>query len=370
MKKLLAILIIIGSCQMANAQQDPAYGANYPNGVLLASGKGLPQFTSYDASLFDFKNGVYNIVTGESATLDLRAVMPKGTTVATYVKKLKTEKPQNLKYWTEDFYSYRIWCSHDNAGVNQVTEKYPWPVKITDEPKWASPLSEKTTVLDAETNTWNTCAIKWEHIKFDLQSYLLTAKPGTKFYIAYCVGYSYEVPGGQTETKWNSDYNIWEQVVSTGEVGYMYSAPIVVCTVALNEDPAIANRFTDNGNGTLTDNNTGLMWEKAPKSEPKTWQNALDYASNLTLANYTDWRLPTTAELKVMTEIKWQYGQFFPTPYTWLNEHGFSGLIADSYWTSEEEDSYYAKKIDVGYGGEGSTGKTSANCCAWVCRNK
>ncbi|MBI3880593.1 MAG: sulfatase-like hydrolase/transferase, partial [Verrucomicrobia bacterium] len=58
--------------------------------------------------------------------------------------------------------------------------------------------------------------------------------------------------------------------------------------------------FTDNGNGTVTDNVTGLMWQKADGGE-MTLSNALLYAAtNLNSANfagYADWRLATVHEL-------------------------------------------------------------------------
>ena len=56
-----------------------------------------------------------------------------------------------------------------------------------------------------------------------------------------------------------------------------------------------APSFTDNGNGTVTDNNTGLMWQKTDSGE-MTWDNARTGATTLNLAGYTDWRLPTAQE--------------------------------------------------------------------------
>ena len=52
---------------------------------------------------------------------------------------------------------------------------------------------------------------------------------------------------------------------------------------------------TDNGNGTVTDNVTGLMWQKTDSGE-MTWDNARTGATTLNLAGYTDWRLPTAQE--------------------------------------------------------------------------
>ena len=54
--------------------------------------------------------------------------------------------------------------------------------------------------------------------------------------------------------------------------------------------------YTDNGDGTVTDHVTGLVWQKADGGE-MTWENALAYANRLSLAGHADWRLPTSGEL-------------------------------------------------------------------------
>lgn len=54
--------------------------------------------------------------------------------------------------------------------------------------------------------------------------------------------------------------------------------------------------FTDNGDGTITDNNTGFMWQKTPPSDKMTYDQAMEYIENLNLGGYTDWRLPTIKE--------------------------------------------------------------------------
>ena len=64
--------------------------------------------------------------------------------------------------------------------------------------------------------------------------------------------------------------------------------------------------YTDNGNGTITDNVTGLMWQKSPEFnndgiinsfDKKTYSDALSAADTFKLAGYNDWRLPTIKEL-------------------------------------------------------------------------
>lgn len=54
--------------------------------------------------------------------------------------------------------------------------------------------------------------------------------------------------------------------------------------------------YKDNGDGTVTDLNTGLMWQSDP-GEKMTFQQAVAGASKCRLAGYTDWRLPTVKEL-------------------------------------------------------------------------
>lgn len=62
------------------------------------------------------------------------------------------------------------------------------------------------------------------------------------------------------------------------------------------------NSFVDNGNNTVTDRNTGLMWMKTDSQKAMTWQEALAYAENLVLAGYDDWRLPNAKELQFIVD--------------------------------------------------------------------
>jgi arylsulfatase A-like enzyme len=57
-----------------------------------------------------------------------------------------------------------------------------------------------------------------------------------------------------------------------------------------------AQAFTNNGNGTITDNVTGLMWQSVDHGE-STWENAVANAASVTTGGYNDWRLPTPHEL-------------------------------------------------------------------------
>jgi hypothetical protein len=54
--------------------------------------------------------------------------------------------------------------------------------------------------------------------------------------------------------------------------------------------------YTDNKDGTITDNITGLMWEQHMGAK-LTFDEAFTKAANSTLGNHTDWRVPTIKEL-------------------------------------------------------------------------
>lgn len=68
-----------------------------------------------------------------------------------------------------------------------------------------------------------------------------------------------------------------------------------------------SNSFTDNGDSTVTDNNTGLVWQQTNATESGTdyqftWQAALSYCENLSLGGNADWRLPNVKELQSIVD--------------------------------------------------------------------
>ncbi len=62
------------------------------------------------------------------------------------------------------------------------------------------------------------------------------------------------------------------------------------------------NRFVDNGDGTISDLATGLMWTKADSGRGLNWQAALAWCEQLTLAGHGDWRLPNAKELQSLVD--------------------------------------------------------------------
>lgn len=54
--------------------------------------------------------------------------------------------------------------------------------------------------------------------------------------------------------------------------------------------------YRDNGDGTVTDLNTGLMWVRE-RGKKVTWKDAISGAPACRIGGYTDWRMPTIKEL-------------------------------------------------------------------------
>lgn len=110
-----------------------------------------------------------------------------------------------------------------------------------------------------------------------------------------------------------------------------------------------AARFLVNGDQTVTDKLTGLIWTQyGNPAATRTWQQALDYIKTLNSSNYlghNDWRLPNLNELRSMVNK----GQ--PNTGSWLNAQGFSNVGGG--WSSSTYAGYPAGAWIVKMGGGG-----------------
>jgi len=93
------------------------------------------------------------------------------------------------------------------------------------------------------------------------------------------------------------------QIVDSGQIACYDNNQLVACAAQgasfAGQDgnyQGVAPAYQDNGDGTVTDLNTGLMWQQDP-GEKMTFDQAIAGASALNLGGYTDWRLPTIKEL-------------------------------------------------------------------------
>ena len=134
-------------------------------------------------------------------------------------------------------------------------------------------------------------------------------------------------------------------------------------------------RFMNNGDGTVTDNLTGLIWTQNAGTPTvgscaggyKTWQGALDYVTCLNSMNYlghSDWRLPNVNELESLINAD------EPNSATWLTDQGFIGVQSSVYWSSSSYASYTVSVwiVHMWHGDVYNYYKTS-NCYVWPVRS-
>lgn len=94
--------------------------------------------------------------------------------------------------------------------------------------------------------------------------------------------------------------------------------------------------LSDNGNGTITDNKTGRMWQQG-EQEKMTWDSALSYCEGLNLGGHSDWRLPNIRELESLTDDT----RYNPT----IDTNFFPNAYASHYWSSTT----FARHLDVAW---------------------
>ncbi|AXR60503.1 DUF1566 domain-containing protein [Leptospira mayottensis] len=114
-------------------------------------------------------------------------------------------------------------------------------------------------------------------------------------------------------------------------------------------NPIPAFSFVDNGNGTVTDQNTGLLWSQCSEGQGGVgcpgasldldWNAALNACNVLNLAGRTNWRLPNANELLSIVDFNNN------NPAT--NAVSFPNTPNSSYWTSTtyENNTFFAVVI-------------------------
>lgn len=114
------------------------------------------------------------------------------------------------------------------------------------------------------------------------------------------------------------------------------------------------NDFADNGDGTVTDNATGLMWQQTDDGNTYDWKEALAYASESELADYTDWRLPNTKELQSIVDYE-------KTTIPAIDETFFTCTDSDSwFWTSTTQGDFKYTACYIAFGKAYSRDNSSA----------
>ena len=107
--------------------------------------------------------------------------------------------------------------------------------------------------------------------------------------------------------------------------------------------------FTDNGNGTVTDNLTGIMWQQEHEDTQRDWEDALAHCEGLELGGHTDWRLPDIKELRSIVDNT----TYDPA----INETYFLDTVSSPYWSSSTRDLlFHAQYVDFSRGQYGVYG--------------
>jgi hypothetical protein len=119
---------------------------------------------------------------------------------------------------------------------------------------------------------------------------------------------------------------------------YVIIAVILFCNVL----PAAAGeRFTDNGDGTVTDHQLGLMWSNTDNNGDINWiqaQKWTRYTFPYTLPKtYDNWRLPTLAELKSISVTDKNYAGYETDCGQWVRTIPQIHLSCGWVWTSETD---------------------------------
>ena len=131
-------------------------------------------------------------------------------------------------------------------------------------------------------------------------------------------------------------------------------------------------RFTDNGDGTVTDNLTGLIWLKIANCDGLTnWADALTYCANLASGScgLTDgsvageWRLPNAKEMQSLIDFGYD-NPALPSG------HPFTGVQSNYYWSGSTYAGITGRAWVVGvfHGAVDSGGKSANVADVWPVR--
>ncbi|MFH0994340.1 MAG: DUF1566 domain-containing protein [Pseudomonadota bacterium] len=121
-----------------------------------------------------------------------------------------------------------------------------------------------------------------------------------------------------TDSAWGIDfYNGYDNY--RNKLSYKYA-------LAVRSGQQSGGYMEDNGDGTVTDTFTGLMWQQSGSFSTQTWEEALSYCAMLNLGNYTDWRLPTKKEVRSLVD----FSRYDPS----INITYFIETFSNFYWSS------------------------------------
>jgi len=139
-------------------------------------------------------------------------------------------------------------------------------------------------------------------------------------------------PNTVSSNYWSSTYSaftntfIWYLDFNTGNESHSgKSISYYVRAVRAGQSNSSSD-FIDNGDGTVTDTSTGLMWQQDTPADTYDWNSAIEYCEDLSFAGYSDWRLPNINELKSIVD--------FSKATLSIDTDFFLFTVSSSYWSS------------------------------------
>lgn len=125
-------------------------------------------------------------------------------------------------------------------------------------------------------------------------------------------------------------------------------------------------RFIDNGDKTITDTKTGLMWMKEDSWQQTghwlDWFGAFDFVKKSNeekFANYRDWEVPTVDELKTLYEPEKFNSAQLGSEMTIHIDPIFAKEGSGSHWSIQENGHFNAFGVVLNHGGRFSLAKKS-----------
>lgn len=110
---------------------------------------------------------------------------------------------------------------------------------------------------------------------------------------------------------------------------------------------SLAPAYRNNGDGTITDLNTGLMWSSA-RGGKCTVMNCISGAKSFTLANYSDWRMPTIKELYSLIQYTGKSGATDAQCIPYIDTKYFEIVFGDATGYRVIDGQDYSSNIYVG----------------------
>ncbi len=117
----------------------------------------------------------------------------------------------------------------------------------------------------------------------------------------------------------------------------------------------LINDFVDNGDGTITDKATGLMWLQNDSGAGMDWASALSYGQTFSYAGYDDWRVPNVKELQSIVDYSGVYPAINARYFNTTDDDAYFWSSTSAYFSPQNPDYYYGWYVAFGYavGGDG-----------------